>query len=362
MFTWSPSTSSTTLQSIKSLSPSTSSFGRTLLEHLTRSHLYRSLNSLDRTKLWSRFYVDSEENIQKVLDAVSVDQKVITNPRYNRNRRTVILTRQDGQPFGFTLQTYYLKRKGDEVPRKVTYVDYVHLDSPAADAGVRPGDVIISINGRVVTEMTHTALIELIASCREMRMIVIFEKIREKIDLAARAIRLRKLLNDKLYQLNLIDMEEQKILNRAYARSLAARNSSRSLVGSLSSTGASSESSVSSTQSSSQPSDAVISSDGEHCIIRIPSVMSNGSSIIQKSSLRHPLKRSPLVLEEEELEDIDCISLSSIDCKNVSHCNELTRSVGSPVRADRSDMFDSIALSHVIRVDDSDDSTRVVKF
>lgn len=61
--------------------------------------------------------------------------------------------------------------------------------------------------------MTHTALIELIASCREMRMIVIFENIREKIDLTARAIRLRKLLNDKLYQLNLIDIEEQKILN-----------------------------------------------------------------------------------------------------------------------------------------------------
>ncbi|VDN95614.1 unnamed protein product [Brugia pahangi] len=197
-------------------SSTSSSFSRTFLENITRSPFYHSFTSLDKTKLWSKFYVDDEENVQKVLDAVSVDQKVITNPHSNRRRRTVIVTRNNGEPFGFTLQTYLLKRKGDDVPSKITYVDYVQLDSPAADAGVRAGDVIISINGHIVTAMSHEELIELIGSYHQMRMIVIFENIRQRIELVARAIKLRKILNDKLYQLNLIDIEEQKILNSLF--------------------------------------------------------------------------------------------------------------------------------------------------
>lgn len=65
-------------------------------------------------------------------------------------------------------------------------------------------------------EMSHSKLIKLINSCIEMRMVVIFENIKEHIELSARAIRLKKLLNDKLFQLNLIDIEEQKILNRNF--------------------------------------------------------------------------------------------------------------------------------------------------
>uniref|UniRef100_A0A0R3S0T0 PDZ domain-containing protein n=1 Tax=Elaeophora elaphi TaxID=1147741 RepID=A0A0R3S0T0_9BILA len=315
MFNWSLSISSTTLKSVKSLSPSTSSsFSRAFLENITRSPFYHSFTSLDKTKLWSKFYVDDEENIQygvinyktqrfsfclplqhqnrilqkygaigksfqKVLDAVSVDQKVITNPHSNRRRRTVIVTRNNGEPFGFTLQTYLLKRKGDDVPSKVTYVDYVQLDSPAADAGIRAGDVIISINGDVVTAMSHEELVKLIGSYHQMRMIVIFENIRLRIELIARAIKLRKILNDKLYQLNLIDIEEQKILNRAYLRSLSLRKTKYSLTNSLSSAGTSSVSSVSSAPSNSNG----IANDAERSIVRIPTVISLTHGVIEIS-------------------------------------------------------------------------------
>lgn len=78
---------------------------------------------------------------------------------------------------------------------------------------VIPGDTIVSINGHIVTAMSHGELIKLISSYRQMRMIVIFENIRQRIELVARAIKLQKILNDKLYQLNLIDIEEQTILN-----------------------------------------------------------------------------------------------------------------------------------------------------
>ncbi|VDK27480.1 unnamed protein product [Gongylonema pulchrum] len=275
------------------LSPSTASFGRTLLENLTRSPLSRSLTSLDKTKLWSKFYVDEVENVQvgfkKVLDRLSVDQKVITNPRANRRRRTVVVTRNDGQPFGFTLQTYVLKRKGEELPSKVTYVDYVQLDSPASDAGIRAGDVLISINGRVVTGMSHRSLIELIGSCRQMRMVVIFENIRQRIELIARAIKLRKVLNDKLYQLNLIDIEEQKILNRAYVRTIATRRLKRSFMNSLSSAGTSSASSVNSVPSDAGSGGTI--SGSERSIIRIPSICVSASNGATTEIDRCPLRR-----------------------------------------------------------------------
>ncbi|VDN51263.1 unnamed protein product [Dracunculus medinensis] len=192
------------------------SLGRSFLKSLTNSHLCQSLISLDKLKTWSRFYIEGELNYQNVLDVVSVDQKVITNPRLNSRRRTVFVVRKNKEPFGFTIQSYLLKSLDNDAHFKISYVDYVHFDSPAAEAGMRIGDVIISINGELVLEMSHSKLIKLINSCVEMRMVVIFENIKEHIELSARAIRLKKLLNDKLFQLNLIDIEEQKILNRNF--------------------------------------------------------------------------------------------------------------------------------------------------
>ncbi|MFH4976652.1 hypothetical protein AB6A40_003361 [Gnathostoma spinigerum] len=181
-----------------------------------------SISSLVKSKSYSRFYIPDCDS-EKVLEVVSSDQKIITNPECNRRRRTLVLSRKDGDLFGFTLQTYYLKREGENYIEKVTYVDYVQIDSPAAESGLRPGDVIISINGEVVTNLPHSELITLIGSCQVMRMVVIFEDVQNRIELCARIIRLRKLLNDKLYQLNCIDLREQDILKEARQRSLRAQ-------------------------------------------------------------------------------------------------------------------------------------------
>ncbi|VDK84260.1 unnamed protein product [Litomosoides sigmodontis] len=281
MFNWSLSISSATLKSVKSLTPSTSSsFSRAFRENITRSQFYHSLTSLDKTKLW----IFALKSFKKVLDAVSVDQKVITNPHSNRWRRTVVVNRNNDEPFGFTIQTYLLKRKCDDVPSKLTYVDYVQLDSPASDAGIRAGDVIVSINGHVVTAMSHAELVKLIGSCHQMRMVVIFQNIRQRVELVARAIKLRKILNDKLYQLNLIDIEEQRILNRAYLRSLSP-SKKHSLTNSLSSTGTSSISSASSAPSSISR----IANGAERSIIRIPTTVSLTHEATEIS--RYPLRR-----------------------------------------------------------------------
>lgn len=41
---------------------------------------------------------------------------------------------------GLYFQSYVLKRNGEDIPEKVSYIDYVQLESPAAEAGIRPGN------------------------------------------------------------------------------------------------------------------------------------------------------------------------------------------------------------------------------
>uniref|UniRef100_A0A914VS75 PDZ domain-containing protein n=1 Tax=Plectus sambesii TaxID=2011161 RepID=A0A914VS75_9BILA len=188
---------------------------RTLLGSLARSRLYHSLSSLDRKgKLWSKFYCEEDENVKRVLEAVAGDHSVVTHPSDNRKRRTVVIRRAENERFGFVVQSYLLKRPQCGTLEQVSYVDYVELNSPATTAGLRAGDVIVSINGRLVKEQTHEQLIAYIGTCREMRMVVLFENYVHRIDLCSRAIRLKKLLADKHQQLSLLEIDEQRLLNK----------------------------------------------------------------------------------------------------------------------------------------------------
>lgn len=91
-----------------------------------------------------------------------------------------------------TVQTYGIKHGQEGDVELITYVDEVTYGGPAFRGGMRPGDVILSINGRDVEKADHRTLVSYISSCEKtMRLVVLFEDCVRKIELNLKYIRLK---------------------------------------------------------------------------------------------------------------------------------------------------------------------------
>lgn len=92
----------------------------------------------------------------------------------------------------------------------VTYIDHVQDRSPAWEAGLRSGSVILSINDKTVENDDHETLVQRImqSSSLKLKLVVIQQNINKQIELCEKLQKLQRQLHEKEEELEELSRQE----------------------------------------------------------------------------------------------------------------------------------------------------------
>ncbi|XP_077867000.1 uncharacterized protein LOC144355838 [Saccoglossus kowalevskii] len=156
-------------------------------------------------------------NVEQI-EAVQQDREVESDYKaYSRRRTILVKPRRRG--YGFCLESYRIYHKSTGDTEIVTFVSNVQYDGPAHIAGMRIGDVIVSVNGMSVSMLEHETIMETFKNAAKndmgkLRLVVVFEDCITRMNLHKRRMQLQKQLTMKIAELENLELKEVKILRR----------------------------------------------------------------------------------------------------------------------------------------------------
>ncbi|CAG7834754.1 unnamed protein product [Allacma fusca] len=151
-------------------------------------------------------------------ELVQKDKKGLWIFGESESKRRVIMIEKKNGSYGFTLQSYGVRYKhGNRETDFITYVNAVEKDGAAFHAGLREGDVILSINGQNMARVEHKSLVNFIRKCpTHLKMVVVSDERARKVELHMRYVHLQKKLHDKMKELEQLSWKEKEILAGTY--------------------------------------------------------------------------------------------------------------------------------------------------
>ncbi|XP_076869766.1 cytohesin-interacting protein [Brachyhypopomus gauderio] len=99
---------------------------------------------------------------------------LIKDLAHDCERQNVVISKKDNETFGFKIKTYDEKNNTDPGQDVLTCVSSVRQEGPAERAGLRTGDLIISINSICVEDSVHQRIVDLIlnsSTCLKMEIV-----------------------------------------------------------------------------------------------------------------------------------------------------------------------------------------------
>ncbi|KAG7464097.1 hypothetical protein MATL_G00183610 [Megalops atlanticus] len=175
---------------------------------------------------WQRRSLNGESNgkhLKNVMATVGTLPRGRKQAAYSRSnslvdyadpQRTVImLEKQDNEAYGFEIQTYGLQRKNSSMVEMCTFVYKVQENSPAENAGLTPGDIIVTVNGVSMEGCSHQHIVDQIQnSANFLTMETVSGTLLKRIELDRKLRMLKESLREKRAELRAITLQEQRLV------------------------------------------------------------------------------------------------------------------------------------------------------
>uniref|UniRef100_S4R7A7 Trafficking regulator and scaffold protein tamalin n=1 Tax=Petromyzon marinus TaxID=7757 RepID=S4R7A7_PETMA len=129
-------------------------------------------------------------------------------------RRTITIEKEDDESYGFELQTYGLRNRVVSELEMCTYVFKVKEEGPAERAGMKAGDILITINDSNVEGIPHKQIVDIIREAGNcLRIEVEFGIMARRMELQTRLQYLKQTMHEKCKELRSLLQQEQRLVH-----------------------------------------------------------------------------------------------------------------------------------------------------